>query len=425
MGHEPAASFTRSARDRPRPGSPSGRGTVSTRPARPGSPRRTSSTSAPTSPVGSPRTGAQSGAVKAHDLSEPLLSSWLDPLAPAASSQGNTDKELVQRHSETCKQLRAAHSARNELELQIAQLHALGPQAVWRKRILVAEAAGGAAEAEAARLRGERQKWSQRWQGLRTLLQAGQLEALHRALDAPPFNGSAADSPQSALGSAATLPTDPTTVDALESRVRPDAPQPRAPPASRASHARAHIRMPHAACANMSACPPYQHGAPPSRAQVVMQGGCNPNYPGGNPVSLQVAIGVEAEMAPVRVQPVIASWCGKVSSVEGKERTEEGGRPRAGGLGCPRPLELRRSVDEAGGGEVAAGEAEPTAAPTASDPIERSSAHAAPVAPAESTMVRSAATTAAGVVVPALNIGKDFLSRLAAAESGERGSSSW
>ena len=184
MGHEPAASFTRSARDRPRPGSPSGRGTVSTRPARPGSPRRTSSTSAPTSPVGSPRTGAQSGAVKAHDLSEPLLSSWLDPLAPAASSQGNTDKELVQRHSETCKQLRAAHSARNELELQIAQLHALGPQAVWRKRILVAEAAGGAAEAEAARLRGERQKWSQRWQGLRTLLQAGQLEALRQARSA-------------------------------------------------------------------------------------------------------------------------------------------------------------------------------------------------------------------------------------------------
>ena len=72
----------------------------------------------------------QAAALRAYELGEPVLSSWLDPVAPAASSHGTSDKDLVQRHSEKCKQLRVAHAARNELELQIAQLHAIGPQAV-------------------------------------------------------------------------------------------------------------------------------------------------------------------------------------------------------------------------------------------------------------------------------------------------------
>ena len=92
----------------------------------------------------------QSAALRAYELGEPVLSLWLDPVAPVASSHGTTDKDLVQRHSEKCKQLRVAHAARNELELQIAQLHALGPVAVWRQRALVAEAAAAAAAAELA-----------------------------------------------------------------------------------------------------------------------------------------------------------------------------------------------------------------------------------------------------------------------------------
>ena len=83
--------------------------------------------------------------------------------------------------------------------------------------------------------------------------------------------------------------------------------------------------------------------------------------------------------------------------------------------------------------EVPAGEVKSTAASMASDPPVRSSAQtaaahtpAAPVAEAAIPIAPSPKTTAAGVVVPALNVGKadDFLSRLAAAESGERGSSS-
>ena len=83
-------------------------------------------------------------------MGEPVLSSWLDPVAPVASSRGTTDKDLVQRHCEKAdevdarirtlsKQLRVANAARNELELQIAQLHALGPEAAWRQRMLVDE----------------------------------------------------------------------------------------------------------------------------------------------------------------------------------------------------------------------------------------------------------------------------------------------
>ena len=91
-------------------------------------------------------------------MGEPVLSSWLDPVA---SSRGTTDKDLVQRHCEKAdevdarirtlsKQLRVANAARNELELQIAQLHALGPEAAWRQRMLVAEAAAAAAATAAA-----------------------------------------------------------------------------------------------------------------------------------------------------------------------------------------------------------------------------------------------------------------------------------
>ena len=92
----------------------------------------------------------QAAALRAYELGEPVLSSWLDPVAPAASSHGTSDKDLVQRHSEKCKQLRVAHAARNELELQIAQLHAIGPQAVWRQRALVAEAVDTLVAEEAA-----------------------------------------------------------------------------------------------------------------------------------------------------------------------------------------------------------------------------------------------------------------------------------
>ena len=269
----PGDIFTRSARERPRPGSPS-RGASFTRSApRPGSPRRTTSTSAPTSPVGSPRTAA----VKAYELGEPVLSSWLDPIAPAVSNHGTTDKDLVQRHSEKCKQLRVAHAARNELELQIAQLHALGPQALWHQRVLIAEAAAAEAAAEAASLREE---WSLRWQELRTLCQSGQLEALRRALDAPPSDGSATHPPpKPILGSTAVLPTAPATVDAVESRVRAAAPQPRASRATCPYLIRMHmrVRMPRARAA--CACPPCQCGVPPS-----MHPGCNLMHPGCSPI---------------------------------------------------------------------------------------------------------------------------------------------
>ena len=91
-------------------------------------------------------------------MGEPVLSAWLNPVA---SSRGTTDKDLVQRHCEKAdevdarirtltKQLRVANAARNELELQIAQLHALGPEAAWRQRMLVAEAAAAAAATAAA-----------------------------------------------------------------------------------------------------------------------------------------------------------------------------------------------------------------------------------------------------------------------------------
>ena len=423
-------SFARSTKERPRPGSPS-RNASFTRSARsasftrssrekPGSPRRTT-TSAPTSPVGSPRTDVQSAALRAYELGEPVLSAWLDPVAPAASSHGTTDKDLVQRHSEKCKQLRVAHAARNELELQIAQLHALGPQAVWRQRAAAAAAAAAAtataaaaaatATAEVARLREECQQWSQHWQGLRTLLQAGQLEALRRALDAPPSDVSAAHPPpKTALGSTATLPTAPATAGALAARaarVRPEAPQPHA---SRAACIACRVRVPTV---------PVLYG-------VRRTTPCTP----------QVVIGVEAEVTPARMQPVLASWCGKAATIE------EGGLSLEAELsdaGSPYPmqshhLELPRSIVEArSGGEAPADEAKPTATSMASDPPERSSAQTAgahkPTAPAAEAAIPiapSPKTTAAGVVVPALNVGKtdDFLSRLAAAESGERGSSS-
>ena len=150
----------------------------------------------------------------------------------------------------------------------------------------------------------------------------------------------------------------------------------------------------------------------------------------------QVVIGVEAEVTPARMQPVLASWCGKAATIE------EGGLSLEAELsdaGSPYPmqshhLELPRSIVEArSGGEAPADEAKPTATSMASDPPERSSAQTAgahkPTAPAAEAAIPiapSPKTTAAGVVVPALNVGKtdDFLSRLAAAESGERGSSS-
>ena len=58
-------------------------------------------------------------------MGEPVLSSWLDPVAPVAGSRGTTDKDLVQRHGEKAdevdarirtlsKQLRLANAARNE-----------------------------------------------------------------------------------------------------------------------------------------------------------------------------------------------------------------------------------------------------------------------------------------------------------------------
>ena len=376
----------------------------------------------------------QAAALRAYELGEPVLSSWLDPVAPAASSHGTSDKDLVQRHSEKCKQLRVAHAARNELELQIAQLHAIGPQAVWRQRALVAEAAAAAAAAvaaavaaeaaaeaaaEVARLREECQQWSQHWQGLRTLLQAGELEALRRALDAPPsdastpppYTSAAHPLPKPASGSTVTLPTAPATADALAARVaarvRPEAPQPHASRAACIACACAcRVRVPTAPVRRTTPCIP------------------------------QVAISVEAEVTPARMQPVLASWCGKAAIIEESGLSLEAELSDAG---SPYPmqshhLELPRSIVEArSGGEAPADEAKPTATSMASDPLERSSAQtagahkpAAPAAEAAIPIAPSPKTTAAGVVVPALNVGKtdDFLSRLAAAESGERGSGS-
>ena len=136
------------------------------------------------------------------------------------------------------------------------------------------------------------------------------------------------------------------------------------------------------------------------------------------------------------MQPVLASWCGKAAIIEESGLSLEAELSDAG---SPYPmqshhLELPRSIVEArSGGEAPADEAKPTATSMASDPLERSSAQtagahkpAAPAAEAAIPIAPSPKTTAAGVVVPALNVGKtdDFLSRLAAAESGERGSGS-
>ena len=213
----------------------------------------------------------------------------------------------------------------------------------------------------------------------------------------------------------------------------------------------------------------------------------------------QVAIGVEAEVTPVRMQPVLASWCGKAAIIEegglskeaeaearveaaaaaaaearveaaaaaaaearveaaaaaearveaAEARVEAAVAARLSHSGGPlvatsdaispypmqsHHLELPRSIVGArSSGEAPADEARPTATPMASDPPARSSAQAAgahrPAVPAAEAAIPIAPplkTTAAGVVVPALNVGNtdDFLSRLAAAESGERGSSS-
>ena len=184
----PTSSFTRSLRSR--------------------SPRRgcSISTSAPTSPIGSPRPAPPQSALKAHEPAEPVFSSWLHLEPTLITTSSAPDKELVQRHSEKCKQLREAHAARGELELQIAQLHAFGPQGVLRQRVIAAEAA----------LAQERQQWSLCWQEVRRLLQGGQLEALRRVLDLP-LHGSTSDLPQQ---SASVLTAVPSPAGALESRVR-------------------------------------------------------------------------------------------------------------------------------------------------------------------------------------------------------------
>ena len=161
------------------------------------------------------------------------------------------------------------------------------------------------------------------------------------------------------------------------------------------------------------------------------------------PRLLQVVVGVEAEVTPVRTQPVLAGWCGKAAPLEDGALRKEGALSDAAAA-HPVPsqhLELPRSMVEAtSGGGTPAHEARPTGdiqrtASTPSDAHARSLAQTAaghrPAAPAAEAALPFAPppkTTAAGVLVPALNVGKtdDFLSRLAAAEtlSGERGSSS-
>ena len=161
------------------------------------------------------------------------------------------------------------------------------------------------------------------------------------------------------------------------------------------------------------------------------------------PRLLQVVVGVEAEVTPVRTQPVLAGWCGKAAPLEDGALRKEGALSDAAAA-HPVPsqhLELPRSIVEAtSGGGAPAHEAKPTGdiqrtACTPSDAHARSLAQTAaghrPAAPAAEAALPFAPppkTTAAGVLVPALNVGKtdDFLSRLAAAEtlSGERGSSS-
>ena len=152
-------------------------------------------------------------------------------------------------------------------------------------------------------------------------------------------------------------------------------------------------------------------------------------------------------MIAVRVQPVLASWCGKAKAAS----VEEGGISWEGGisgegviseegtLSDMGGLELPRSVAEVESrGEAAADKAEPmatqtttqTATPTANNPPSAQAAGghtpATPAAEVAIPIASCSAITAAVVVVPTLNVGNtdDFLSRLAAAESGERGSSS-
>jgi hypothetical protein len=171
----------------------------------------------------------------------------------------------------------------------------------------------------------------------------------------------------------------------------------------------------------------------------------------------------------VHVQPVLAGWCGRAALVEdGALPKEAAPSVTLSDAAAAHPvasqhLELPRSIAEAtSGGGAPALEAKPTGdiqrteakptgdiqpteakptgdmqrtASTPSDAHARSLAQtaaghrpAAPAAEAALPIAPPPKTTAAGVLVPALNVGKtdDFLSRLAAAEtlSGERGSSS-
>jgi len=122
---------------------------------------------------------------------------------------------------------------------------------------------------------------------------------------------------------------------------------------------------------------------------------------------------MQAELVPVRIQPVLSSWCGrKLANVDTEIRCARHGDDS-----------LLHSVTATGSEEVTCIEGELLGA----NPPERSvpgTAHNPIAAAAEgASMARPGPMPGAGRVVPTLNVGNatdDFLSRLAAAESGER-----
>jgi hypothetical protein len=155
--------------------------------ARSRSPRRNGSanrpSSEPASPTSSPRRAervqkastAPTTGLTDDDL--PVLSSWA--LAAGSSAGCVCDcevavqhRDLMRRFSEKCAQLREAHAARCGLELKLTHLEALGSKGSIRQRLLAADAAATAAQAE---LRAERQRFQAREAELLTLLEQGKI----------------------------------------------------------------------------------------------------------------------------------------------------------------------------------------------------------------------------------------------------------
>ena len=153
------------------------------------SPRRNGSgrpASEPTSPSDSPRradraqkgSGGQAPSTVPHDDDVPFLSSWALPAGNIAGcvcdcEVAGQNRDLMRRFSEKCAQLREAHASRSGIELKLMHLEALGPKGSVRQRLLAADAATTAAQAE---LRAERQRFQAREAEYLRLLERGKVE---------------------------------------------------------------------------------------------------------------------------------------------------------------------------------------------------------------------------------------------------------